>query len=305
MKPKSKDLAIAIINYNTKQLLDDCLKSVFAADHPKGGIEVVVVDNNSTDDSLKMVKAKYPQVKVIKNKTNLGFARANNQAVLDSSAKYFLFLNSDTVVKKYSFVKPLKYLRTHPKVGALTIKLFLKDGSLDYDNHRGFPTPWTAICKFSGLSDIFPNSTFFNNYHLGRKNLNRVHSIPVSAGSFLMMPSKLFRELGGWDDQYFFYGEDIDLCFRIGAAGYKIIYYPKTQTLHLRGASSGIRKENANNASSGKENRIKVARASIDAWRKFYKKFYIGRYPTIITYLVVSGISVLGFFRILKYQLKK
>ncbi len=305
MKPKHKDLAIAIVNYNTSQLLDNCLNSVYQADHPKGGVEVIVVDNNSTDDSVRMVKEKYPQVKIIKNKSNLGFAKANNQAVAESNAKYFLFLNSDTIVKKYSFVKPLKYLRTHPKVGAITIKLYLKDGSLDYDNHRGFPTPWTAICKFSGLSDLFPNSTFFNNYHLGRKNLNRVHTIPVTAGSFLMMPSKLFQELDGWDEQYFFYGEDIDLSFRIGSAGYKIVYYPKTQTLHLRGASSGLRKENANNASSNKENRIKVAQASIDAWKKFYKKFYVGQYPATVTYIVILGITVLGFFRILKYKIKK
>jgi GT2 family glycosyltransferase len=302
-KPQ-KDLAIIIINYNTRQLLDDCLNSVFKATEPKGGIEVIVVDNASSDDSMSMVAKKYPQVKVIKNKKNTGFAYANNQGVEISNSKYLLFLNSDTVIKRFSLVKPLKYLKTHQKVGALTIKLFLKDGSVDMDNHRGHPTPWTAITKFSGLSDLFPNSLFFNNYHLGRKNLNKIHQVPVAAGSYMMMPDSLFRKIGMWDDNYFFYGEDIDLCYRINQAGYKIIYYPKVTTLHLRGASSGLRKENSQSASSDKANRLRVAKASIDAWKKFYKKFYTNQYPKIVTFAVISGISIFGYFRLLKHKLR-
>jgi hypothetical protein len=118
-----------------------------------------------------------------------------------------------------------------------------------------------------------------------------------------MMPSKLFRDLGGWDEAYFFYGEDIDLCYRIGQAGYKIIYYPKVSTLHLRGASSGLRKESAKIASSNKENRLKVARASTEAWRIFYKKFYADKYPKFITWLVLTGIALKGYFRIIKHKL--
>ncbi len=302
---KALDLAVIIISYNTKQLLLDCLTSVYKAVHPTGGIEVIVVDNNSKDGSQSMVKKSFPKVRLIENKKNTGFAYANNQGAKVSNSKYLLFLNSDTVVKKHSLVKPLKYLKGHPKVGAVTIKLLLKNGSIDYDNHRGYPTPWTAICKFSGLSELFPQSTFFNNYHLGRKNLNRVHQIPVMAGSFLMMPNKLFAKIGMWDESYFFYGEDIDLSFRINQSGHKIIYYPKVTTLHLRGASSGLRKENAKTASSGKSNRIKVAKASIDAWKKFYNKFYVGQYPKALTLLVTTGITIFGYFRILKHKLRK
>ena len=300
-----KDLAVIILSYNTSELLDDCLNSIYKSIIPKKGIEVIVVDNNSKDHSLRMIKEKYPQVKLIQNKENKGFAFANNQGANASSANYLLFLNSDTVIKKFSLVKPLKFLQTHQGVGALTIKLLLKDGSLDYDNHRGLPTPWTAFTKFSGLAKLFPESPFFNNYHLGRKNLNKIHQIPVAAGSFLMMPRKIFKEMDGWDESYFFYGEDIDLCFRITAAGYKIIYYPKVQSLHLRGASSGLRKENAQTASSDKKNRLKVARASIDAWKKFYKKFYTKKYPAPVTFLVLAGITILGYFRNLKHQLRK
>ncbi len=297
------DLAVIIVNYNTVELLDNCLKSVFKAASPKGGMEVIVVDNDSKDGSPEMVKEKYKQVKLIESKENLGFAKGNNVGVEIASSKYLLFLNSDTIVSRYAFVKPLKYLTNHPKVGAITIKLILKDGNLDMDNNRGYPTPWTAFCLFSGLSKIFPNSTFFNNYHLGQKKLDKIHAVPVAAGSYLMMPTKLFNNIGKWDETYFFYGEDIDLCYRINEAGYKIIYYPNVSTIHLRGASSGLRKESKSIAKPPKETRIKVAKSSVSAMKIFYKKFYSTRYPKIITWLVLSGISLKGYFRVLKHKL--
>lgn len=305
MKKYNNELAVIIISYNTKELLDDCLASVYKADHPRKGLQVAVVDNASVDGSMDMVAKKYPAVISINNSKNLGFAKANNIGVEATDARYVLFLNSDTVIKRYSLVKPLKYLKTHPKVGAITIKLFLKDGTIDYDNHRGFPTPWTSISKFSGLAKIFPKSTFFNSYHLGFQKLDKIHQIPVAAGSFMMMPTKLFSDIGMWDESYFFYGEDIDLCYRINEAGYSIIYYPKVSTLHLRGASSGLRKENAQTAASSKANRIKVAKSSTDAWKIFYKKFYSKRYPFFITAMVLAGIAVKGKLRVLKYQLSK
>jgi GT2 family glycosyltransferase len=305
MNKYKNELAIIIVNYNTRQLLDDCLSSVYRADAPKDGLQVVVVDNASVDDSMDMVAKKYPGVVAIKNSENLGFAKANNVGVDACDAKYVLFLNSDTVVKRYSLVKPLKYLKTHQKVGAVTIKLFLKDGTIDFDNHRGYPTPWNSISKFVGLAKIFPKSMFFNNYHLGFQKLDKIHQIPVAAGSYMMMPTKLFKDIGMWDETYFFYGEDIDLCYRINEAGYKIVYYPKVSTLHLRGASSGLRKENAKSAVSDRANKIRIAKSSAEAWKIFYKKFYSKRYPKIVTALVLAGIAVKGKLRVLKYQLGK
>ncbi len=308
MKKNKYDLAVVIVNYNTKQLLEDCLNSIFKADQPKGGLQIIVVDNGSKDDSRKLLRSlskKHTNLLTVLNAKNLGFAKANNQGVAASDAQNVLFLNSDTVVRRYSLVKPLKYLKTHPKVGAVTIKLYLGDGSIDYDNHRGFPTPWTAITKFSGLSRLFPKSTFFNNYHLGFKKLDKIHPIPMAAGSYLMMPSKLFIKIGMWDETYFFYGEDIDLCYRIGEAGYKIVYYPKVSTIHLRGATSGLRKENAQTASSGKANRLKVAKASTDAWKIFYKKFYKNKYPFFVTALVIAGMSLVGSLRLIRHKLTK
>lgn len=303
MKKSKNELAVVIVNYNTEKLLDDCLASIYKSDKPKGGLQVVVVDNGSVDGTTKMVASKYPQVTLIKSKKNLGFAKANNVGVEVVDARFVLFLNSDTVIKRYALVKPLKYLKNHPKVGAITIRLYLKNGSIDYDNHRGFPTPWVSFCKLFGLSTLFPQSTFFNGYHLGFKNINWIHSVPVAAGSYLMMPTKLFNDIGKWDEDYFFYGEDIDLCYRINQSGLKIIYYPKVSTLHLRGATSGLRKESKGIAVSSKENRIKVAIASTKAWEIFYHKFYSNKYPKLITWLVLGGIKLKGRLRVLKHQL--
>lgn len=308
MKKNKYELAVIIVNYNTRELTENCIKSVFNADHPKEGLQVVVVDNGSRDDSLAMLRAyakKHHNLVLVENKKNLGFAKGNNVGVTASDAKYLLFLNSDTVIRRYSLVKPLKYLKTHPKVGAITIKLYLKDGTIDYDNHRGYPTPWTAISKFSGLSKIFPKSAFFNAYHLGYQKLDKIHQIPVAAGSWLMMPTRLFLDIGMWDEEYFHGGEDIDLCYKINEAGYKIIYYPKVSTLHLRGATSGIRKENMDSTASSKANKIKVAKASAEAWKIFYNKYYKNKYPYFVTAIILSGMALIGGLRVLKYKLKK
>ena len=299
---ESPSLSVIIVSYNTKDLLFSCLTSIAKAVHPKNGLEIIVVDNASKDGSGELIANEFPQVVLIKNNENLGFAKANNQGAKKARGKYLLFLNSDTIVKRYSLVKPLKFLKNHPKVGAITIKLNLADGQVDLDNHRGFPTPWASFCHFSGLSGLFPRSTFFNSYHLGQKKLNRIHSIPVAAGSFLMMPQKVFNAIGAWDEAYYFYGEDIDLCYRINAAGYKIIYYPIVTAIHHKGASSGIRKESRSLSKADKKTKIKVAEASVEAMKIFYRKFYTQKYPKAVTWLILSGISIKGWFRVAKYK---
>lgn len=297
------DLSIIIVSYNTKDLLSDCLRSIYAATTVRNGLEVIVVDNASLDGSPKMVATDFKNVKLVRNRENYGFARGNNIGRQASRGKYLLFLNSDTVIKKYSLVKPLKYLKNHPRVGAITIRLVTADGTVDIDNHRGLPTPWASFCHFFGLSFLFPHSPLFNSYHLGLAKLNRVHAIPVAAGSYLMMSAKLFDQIGRWDEAYYFYGEDIDLCYRIGTAGYKIIYYPKVSALHLKGASSGLRKETALLAKPDKETRLKVARASSAAMKIFYRKFYANIYPKPVTWLVLFGVTVRGWLRLLKHYL--
>jgi GT2 family glycosyltransferase len=296
------ELSVIIVNYNTRQLLADCLNSLLAADAPAGGLEIIVVDNASTDGSVEMVRADYPAVQLVANRENHGFATANNQGTAVAQGRYLLFLNSDTRLESRALVEPLAYLEAHPQVGAITVRLLYPTGERDPDNHRGLPTPWNALCHFSGLSRLFPNSPRFNGYFQGFADFEQTHTVPVIAGSFMMMPRALFDQLGGWDETYFFYGEDIDFCYRINQAGYEIVYYPHVTVLHYKGASSGLRKESADIARPPKATRIKVAQESIRAMKIFYRKFYREQYPWLVTALVLAGIELRGRLRILKHQ---
>ncbi|WP_420631937.1 glycosyltransferase family 2 protein [Candidatus Leptofilum sp.] len=297
------DLSIVIVNYNTRQLLDDCLASVFAAEAPADGMEVIVVDNASSDGSQAMVQEKYPSVQLIVSEVNRGFSAANNLGVGVANGRTVLFLNSDTRVGKNALAEPVEYLLKHSEIGALTVRLIYPNGERDPDNHRGFPTPWNAICHFSGLSKLFPNTPRFNGYFQIYADMTQTHPVDVIAGSYMLMPLDLCRELGGWDETYFFYGEDIDFCYRIRQGGYQIIYYPHVEVLHYKGASSGLRKESAEIAKPPKETRVKVAKESVRAMKIFYRKFYRQDYPWLVTAVVLAGIQIRGWFRILKHQL--
>jgi GT2 family glycosyltransferase len=303
MAGRMLDLSVVIVSFNTRELLDQCLRSVAAATAPAGGLEVVVVDNASTDGSVEMVRAEHPQVRLLVNEANRGFAAASNQGAVMASSRVLLFLNSDTVLAPESLVEPLAYLSGHAEIGALTVKLVYPDGRRDPDNHRGFPTPWNAFCHFTGLSRIFPRSRLFGAYYRGYDDFDQVHAVDVIAGSFMMMPRPVYEKVGGWDEDYFFYGEDIDLCYRIHQAGYQVIYYPAVEILHYKGASSGLRKESASLARPAKADRVRVARESVRAMRIFYRKFYDSRYPAAVTSLVLAGIELRGWLRVVKHQL--
>lgn len=183
------------------------------------------------------------------------------------------------------------------------MRLVYANGQRDPDNHRGFPTPWNAICHFSGLGKLFPGYPLFNGYFQGYVDFSQTHAVDVIAGSYMLMPRALVEELGGWDETYFFYGEDIDFCYRIRQAGRQIVYYPHVTVLHYKGASSGLRKESADIARPSKETRVKVAKESVRAMQLFYQKFYSDQYPPLVTGLVLIGIRLRGWFRIVKHQL--
>ncbi|MCP5094734.1 MAG: glycosyltransferase family 2 protein [Chloroflexi bacterium] len=297
------DLSIIIVNYNTRKLLDDCLHSLAEATAPPQGMEVIVVDNASSDGSQAMVRAQYPQVTLIASEENRGFSAANNMGTAVASGKYVLFLNSDTRVAPDALARPVDYMEAHPDVGALTVRLVYPNGERDPDNHRGFPTPWNAICHFSGLNRVFSGNPKFNGYFMSYANFNETHAVDVIAGSYMLMPMALCRELDGWDETYFFYGEDVDFCYRIRQTGKQIIYYPHVEVLHYKGASSGLRKESADIAKPPKETRVRVAKESVRAMQIFYHKFYSQQYPWVVTAVVLAGIRLRGWFRILKHQL--
>ncbi|HOU41125.1 MAG TPA: glycosyltransferase family 2 protein [Promineifilum sp.] len=297
------DLSVIVVSYNTCRLLDDCLSSLYAAAPPPGGMEVIVVDNASADGSVAMVRERYPAVRLIADDVNRGYSAANNRGSAVATGDYLLFLNSDTVVGGDALARPLAYMRANPDVGALTVRLVYPNGERDPDNHRGFPTPWNAFCHFSLLSRLFPNSPRFNGYFRSYEDFSQVHPVPVIAGSYMLMPRALDRQLGGWDETYFFYGEDIDYCYRIQAAGRLIVYYPLVEVVHYKGASSGLRKESADIARPPKATRVKVAEESVRAMRVFYGKFYRDKYPRVVTAFVLAGIQARGWLRIWKHRL--
>lgn len=297
---KKIDLSIIIINYNTKVLLRQCLKSLMPnAQCPMPNAEIIVVDNGSSDSSVGTVEREFSKVKLIKNKTNLGYAKANNQALKRVKGKYILFLNTDTVIPPKTIPVLISYFEKHPEVGVVTPKLKLRDGKIDPDCHRGFPTPRAAFCYFTGLEKLSPRSKFFGQYHQTWKNFDTIHEIDACCGAFLLTRKKILDRIGSFDESYFFYGEDLDLCYRVKQNGWKIVYYSQVEAIHYKGASSNLRKESKDVARTSGADRIKVARSSAQAMGIFYNKFYKDKYPFLITILVKLGIEIKKNFRII------
>ncbi|HKL03694.1 MAG TPA: glycosyltransferase [Cryomorphaceae bacterium] len=231
------DLSVVIVNYNVSYFLEQCLHSVFKA---KGNIEleVFVVDNNSVDGSVKMVAEKFPNVKIIANRENVGFSRANNQAIKIAAGRYVLLLNPDTLVEEDTFEKSVAFMDEHPDAGGLGIKMIDGKGRFLPESKRGLPTPAVAFYKIFGLSALFPKSKLFGKYHLGYLPKNETHQIDVLSGAYMLMRKKALDKVGLLDEAFFMYGEDIDLSYRIVKGGYKNYYYPGTRIIHYKGEST-------------------------------------------------------------------
>lgn len=232
-------LSIVIVNYNVKYFIEQALyavqKAILQVD---GAVEVFVVDNNSYDDSVALIKEKFAWVKLIENKENTGFAKANNQALRIAEGEYMLLLNPDTVLKEDTLIKTLNFMDAIPKAGGLGVKMIDGAGNFLPESKRGLPTPYVAFCKIAGLSRLFPKSKKFNQYHLGYLNKNEVHEIDVLSGAFMLMRKKVLDKIGYLDERFFMYGEDVDLSYRIQLAGFKNYYFPNTTIIHYKGEST-------------------------------------------------------------------
>ena len=230
-------LSVIIVNYNVRHFLEQALLSVRKALQGIDG-EVWVVDNNSVDDSVEMVQEKFPEVRLIANRHNPGFAIANNQAIRESTGEFVLLLNPDTLVEEDTFSKCLAFMDAHPDAGALGVKLI--DGSGKYlpESKRGFPSPWVAFCKTVGLSAIFPKSRLFNGYYMGYLDPEKSHAVDVLVGAFMFIRRTALDKAGLLDEAFFMYGEDIDLSYRIKAAGFENYYFPDTKIIHYKGEST-------------------------------------------------------------------
>ncbi|GAB2531327.1 glycosyltransferase family 2 protein [Rufibacter soli] len=232
-----KDLSVIIVNYNVSYFLEQCLLSVRKAVRDMQ-VEVFVVDNNSVDGSVEMVRRRFPEVILLANKVNLGFAKANNQAIRQSQGKYVLLLNPDTVVEEDTFQKCLRFMEENPRTGALGVKMMDGAGKFLPESKRGLPTPWVAFSKVFGLATLFPTSGLFNRYHLGHLSSEEVHKVDILAGAFMFMRTEALEKVGLLDEDFFMYGEDIDLSFRIKEGGYDVVYFPETRIIHYKGEST-------------------------------------------------------------------
>lgn len=230
-------LSIVIVNYNVEFFLEQCLNSVLIAIKDLDA-EVFVVDNNSVDGSVELVRSKYPQVKLIANKDNVGFSKANNQAILESTGEYVLLLNPDTLVQEDTFKKVCDFMDQHPDAGGLGVKMIDGKGNFLPESKRGLPTPAVAFYKIFGFSRFFPKSRRFGKYHLGFLDKEKNHEIDVLSGAFMMLRKSVLDKIGLLDEAFFMYGEDIDLSYRITLAGFKNYYFADTEIIHYKGEST-------------------------------------------------------------------
>lgn len=305
---KAIDLSIIILNYNSGDYLQKCLESISKSEIDSNSFEVIVVDNLSTDNSIKLAqsflkKTKNLKFKILKLKSNNGFAAGNNQGlkVSNSTSKYVLFLNPDTLVEKNTFKNMLNFFETNPDVDAATcyIKL-VKTSQMQPECHRGFPTPWNSFCYFTGISKIFPKSGFFNGYFQGNLDTTKTHQIEACVGAFLMVKRTVGDIINWWNEKYFFYGEDLDFCYQLKQNNFKLFFNPNCQISHFQGISSGLKKTTSNLTQANRQTKVKVAKASTNAMRIFYKENLFKKYSPITQILVLFGIKLLELKRVFK-----
>jgi GT2 family glycosyltransferase len=230
-------LSVIIVNYNVRAYLEQCLRTVFTALEGLEG-EVFVVDNQSTDGSVELVREKFPHVKLIANTENVGFSRANNQAIRVAQGEYVLLLNPDTVVGEDVFHKVVGFMDAHPRSGGLGVKMIDGTGHFLPESKRGLPTPQVAFFKIIGLSRLFPKSRLFGRYHLGHLPENEAAPIEILSGACMFLRKKTLDEVGLLDESFFMYGEDIDLSYRITLGGYDNWYFPDARIIHYKGEST-------------------------------------------------------------------
>lgn len=254
-------VSIVIVNYRVKHFLEQSLRSVRAAlkAFPMEA-EVFVVDNHSQDDSLDYLTPRFPEVRFIANTENVGFARANNQAIELATGQYILLLNPDTVIAENTLFEVCQFMDAHPDAGGAGVKMIDGNGRFLPESKRGFPTPWVSFCKIFGLAALFPHSRLFGRYHLKYLSPDQCHPIDILSGAFMFMRRETLDKSGLLDESFFMYGEDIDLSYRLVLAGYANYYLP-TPIIHYKGEST-------------QKGSLRYVRIFYEAMLIFFKKHY-------------------------------
>ena len=229
-------LSVIIVNYNVKYHLEQCIRSVQKASEGLSA-DIWVVDNASSDGSMDYLQPLFPDIHFISNAENVGYSRANNQAIRESKGEYVLLLNPDTIVAEDTLKGCVDFLDAHPKVGATGVRMLNADGTFAPESRRGLPTPFTSFCKMTGLSALFPKSRIFGKYYMKYLDADEANPIEVISGAFNMLRRKALDEVGLLDEKFFMYGEDIDLSYRMLLGGWQNYYIPYS-ILHYKGEST-------------------------------------------------------------------
>lgn len=278
--PHKVKVSVVIVNYNVKFYLEQCILSLFASNIAPQ-LEIIVVDNNSTDNSKSYFQERhYKNVRFIWNDQNVGFSKANNQAIRICRGEYILLLNPDTFVGEHVLANVVRFMDAHQDAGAVGVKMLNGNGVFLRESKRGFPSPWTSFCKIVGLSKFFPRSKVFGRYHLLFLDENEVHEVDILCGAFMMLRRKTLDKIGLLDESFFMYGEDIDLSYRVTLGGYKNYYLPE-KIIHYKGEST-------------KKDTLHYVKIFYHAMYIFFQKYY-PRTGNVYSLLVPIGIFITAF----------
>ena len=283
------ELTVVIVNYRVKYLLEQTLRSVEQAMQDITG-EVIVVDNLSGDDSIAFSRERHPGVTFIENQENVGFARANNQAIMQARGEFTLILNPDTIITPRCLKDGIEWMRSHPKCGAIGARVMDANGVFLPESKRSFPTPWVSFCKIFGLSKLFPRSPWFAKYHLRYLSDLEPQCIDILSGAYMLCRTDVLQRLGGFDEDFFMYGEDIDLSYRIVKAGYENWFLP-TPMIHYKGESTH-------------KDSMRYVKVFYDAMLIFYRKHF-PRFNVIFYPVVKLGVMVRAGMAMAKRIIKR
>ena len=283
-------ISIIIVNYNVKYFLEQCLFSVEKSCRNLEA-EIFVVDNASDDGSEMYFRDKFPRVNFIWNKENIGYAKANNQALELCKGEYVLFLNPDTILAENTLDKCLEFIHQQKNRGAMGIRLIDGSGKFLGESKRAFPSPFTSLFKLCGLAALFPHSKIFARYYLGHLDEFQNHEVDVLVGAFMMIPKKVLASTGGFDERFFMYGEDIDLSYRIQKAGFRNYYFSETTAIHFKGESTS-------------KNRLFYTKTFYNAMSLFVQKHSSSNRAALLKIIIQSAIWIGAFNSAIKQFLK-
>ncbi|MGH9512767.1 MAG: glycosyltransferase family 2 protein [Terriglobales bacterium] len=275
-------ISVVVVSWNTKKLVADCLDSLKGA-HLSAGMEIVLVDNASTDGTVELVRRKFPDVKVIQNSENLGFARANNIGIGFTSGEYICLINSDVVVPPDCLQKMEAYLSGQPRIGMLGPKMILPDGSIGQSCMR-FPTPWNWFCRALALDSLFKGSKIFGDFMMSGFAYDRTEDVEVLTGWFWMIRRRAMEEVGLLEEQFFMYGEDIDWPKRFHTHGWRVVFYPEAQAIHHCAGSS---------SSAPTRFYVEMYRADMDYFRKHHGPLAVAAFW--MTTWIHQVVRILGY----------